>query len=453
MKQDSTFIFDSYSFYPKEGKIELNYSLDDAPTELSTGLVHFTETLTLQKDGLFPSGIDPELLDRALFSLHLIGGVSYYKTCCPKKMKIRSGKLTKEQAEFWDTVYEKGLGEFFYKNDRDPKGLINFPAEAEEAPEPIAVETFHDRVLVPIGGGKDSVVTMEMLRAAGMDCTLFRVGKHKLIDAIAETAKLPLIGVERTLSPELFRLNEAGALNGHIPITAYLQFLSIVAALLYGFDFIAMSSERGASEGNREYRGKIINHQWSKSLEFERMFQQYVHHYLTPDIDCFSLLRSMSELHIAQHFCTLPQYFTHTTSCNRNWHMTEKKPKERWCGTCPKCAFTFCQFAAFLSKQTLLEIFGKNLYEDENLLPLYEQLLGLEGCKPFECVGTPEETAAAMLLAVKQGELEDTPVIQMFLLKKAEQIQDSGKLVREVLAPADEHAVSARFLMRLDAHS
>jgi hypothetical protein len=445
VKDYSTFIFESYSFDPEEGVVELTYSLD--------GDVHFTEKLTFQRDGLFPAGVDPELLDQALFALHLIGGVSYYKTCCPKKIEIRSGKLTKEQAEFWNIVYEKGLGEFFYKNEMDFEGLINFPAKAKKTPEPIEIEDFHDRVLVPIGGGKDSIVTIEMLRAAGMNCTLFRLGKHPLIEKAAEVTKLPLIGVERQLSPELFRLNEEGALNGHIPITAYLKFLSIVTSLLYGFDFVAMSSERSASEGNVEYKGKMINHQWSKSLEFEQMFQRYVHHFLTPDIDCFSLLRSMSELHIAQHFCAYPQYFECATSCNTNWRIVEEKPKERWCGTCPKCAFVFCQFAAFLPKKTLLKIFGKNLFEDESLIPLYKQLLGLEGFKPFECVGTPEETAAAMLLAVQQGEMEDTPVMQMFLLEKAENIQEVEKLVRDVLSPSDEHAVSARFLMRLDAHS
>ncbi|OGJ71944.1 hypothetical protein A2454_05965 [Candidatus Peribacteria bacterium RIFOXYC2_FULL_55_14] len=445
MKQYETFIFDSYTFDPKEGKIELKYSLDDE--------MHFTETVTLQRDGLFPSGVDLELLDRALFALHLIGGISYYKTCCPKKMEIRSGKLTKEQAEFWNTVYEKGLGEFFYRNNLDPEGLISFPADAQDAPEPIEVQKFHDRVLVPIGGGKDSIVTLEMLRACRMDCTLFRLGEHPLINETAEVAKLPLISVKRQLPSVLFQLNEEGALNGHVPITAYLSFLSVIAALLYGFDFIAMSAERSASEGNVEYKGKMINHQWSKSLEFERMFQKYVHRFLTPGIDCFSLLRSMSELHIAQHFCTLPQYFRCATSCNKNWRILEEKPKERWCGTCPKCAFSFCQFAAFLPKKQLLEIFGKNLYQDESLLPLYRQLLGLTGFKPFECVGTPEETAAAMLLAVQQGELEETPVMQMFLLEKAESITDIPKLIRSVLEPSSEHAVSARFLMRLDAHT
>ncbi|PIR53323.1 hypothetical protein COU76_01700 [Candidatus Peregrinibacteria bacterium CG10_big_fil_rev_8_21_14_0_10_49_10] len=444
MKPYSTFLFDSYTFNPKKGEIRLNYSLDDE--------VHFTETLTLQKEGLFPDGVDKELLERALFSLHLIGGISYYKTCCPGKIEIRSGKLTKEQAEFWNTVYTKGLGEFFYRNNLDFEGLVQFPSDAQEAPKPISREKKHERVLVPIGGGKDSVVTVELLKAAGLDCVLFRLGRHPFIDAAAKAARLPMISVERKLPRDLFQMNAEGALNGHVPVSAYLCFLSTVAALLYGFDYIAMSCERSASEGNVDYKGHSINHQWSKSLEFERMFQHYIATFLTPDVECFSVLRTMSELHIAQHFCALPQYFPLVTSCNANWKILGEKPEERWCGTCPKCAFAFCQFAAFLPKKALLHMFQKNLYEEEALLPLYRQLLGLEGIKPFECVGTPQETRAAMHLALEGKELNSTPVLRMFTEETSQKKEDLLRSVQDLLTPANEHAVSPTFFSHLHAH-
>ena len=445
MKEYETFIFESYVFDPKKGEILLNYSLD--------GDIDFTETITLQKEGLFTEGIDPELLDRALFALHLIGGVSYYKTCCPKNIKIKSGKLTEEQAKFWNTVYTKGLGEFFYKNDLDFEGLINFSSDATEEPKSIEIEELHNRVLVPVGGGKDSIVTIELLKDMGVDCVLFRIGKHKLIDATAKEAKLPLINVERKLSPELLRLNEEGALNGHVPISAYLSFLSMITSLLYGFDYIVLSCERSANEGNVEYKGHKINHQWSKSLEFERMLQKYISSYITPSIECVSLLRPMSELNIAQIFSTHPKYFPHMTSCNANWRITDEKPKEKWCGHCPKCAFAFSQLAAFLPKDQLLKIFGKNLFEDESLIPLYKQLLGLEGFKPFECVGTPEETTAAMLLAAVSGDLIETPVMQMFLADKAVNlVDDAEKIVQDVLTPTEDHAMSEKFLMYLDGN-
>ena len=409
MKQFSTFIFDKYSWNPATGTIELRYSLDDQ--------IHFIETLTLPR----PPHIDvpQEELDAALFALHLIGGISYYKTCLPKTMEIRSGSLNEEQAKFWNSVYENGLGEFFYKNDIDFQGLINFPITNKSSapnpnPNPNPDPSPRSRTLVPLGGGKDSVVTMEKLRERGADITLFRMGGHPLIEKLAETAGLPLLTIKRALSPELFTLNEQGALNGHIPITAYLSCVTVVIALLYDFDAIAMSNEKSANIGNVEFRGMQINHQWSKSEEFEKAFQQYLRNFITDRIEYRSELRSMNELEIAREFVKYPQYFPCTTSCNTNWRIVKEKPKELWCCKCPKCAFVFALYAACVPKETLLEIFGRNLFADDWLVPLFRELLGLQGFKPFECVGTPEETKEAFRCAQKRGELNDTVIMKMF---------------------------------------
>ena len=400
MKEYYTFIFDSFSFDPAKGSVELNYSLDDEEK--------FTETVILPTEGL--QDIDKATLDRALFNLHLIGGISYFKTCCPKTIKIRSGSLSKEQADFWNTVYTKGLGEFFYRNKIDFHGLINFPSTDDVSKSPAQTEKESEKILIPIGGGKDSIVTTEMLRKTGADLTLMRMGAHPLIDQVASISGLPMLTVERKLSPRLFEMNEEGALNGHVPITGYLSFLNVLCTLLYGFDAIAISNERSASEGNVEYLGEQINHQWSKSEEFEKMFNEYV-----PEAKYWSPLRSMTELEIAEQFSKHPEYFPLFTSCNCNWRITEDRPSDKWCKKCPKCAFAFVILSAYLPNETLTEIFDGNLYENESLIPLFKQLLGLEGFKPFECVGTPEETKKAFDLAHERGDLDDTPVMQMYL--------------------------------------
>ena len=428
MKKFSTFIFDSYEWKPETGTVKLHYSLDDE--------IKFTETLTLPEPVQSIAGQEEEL-DRALFALHLIGGISYYKTCLPKTIEIRSGKLSPKQAEFWNSVYENGLGEFFYKNDIDFEGLIRFPSEQiEEIPTtrnpqlpsaPLGTgSTRNSRILIPLGGGKDSIVTTELLRGTA-DLTLFRMGHHPLIDQLAKTAGLPLLTINRALSPELFKLNEQGALNGHVPITAYLSCVTILIALLYDFNAVAMSNEKSANFGNVEFKGKQINHQWSKSAEFEKAFQEYVHNFITPRVDYKSHLRSMTELQIAEQFVQYPQYFTCTTSCNTNWKILGKKgsgsgaamnPSPQasgsWCCKCPKCAFVFALYAAFLPEKTLREIFGRNLFQDDWLVPLYRELLGLQGIKPFECVGTTEETKEAFRLAQKKGEMNDTVMMKMF---------------------------------------
>lgn len=244
--------------------------------------------------------------------------------------------------------------------------------------------------------------------------TLLRMGSHPLIDECVSVTGLPCITIKRKLPRKLFEMNEQGALNGHVPITAYLSALCVFIAKLIGFDEIAMSNEKSANEGNVEYLGKEINHQWSKSAEFETMFATYIKNCVDPDLKYFSALRQMTELEIAGEFAKLPQYFHCTTSCNRNWKIAGEKHDERWCGTCPKCTFVFALMAAHLKKDAVLKIFEKNIFEDTSTIPLFKQLLGLEGFKPFECVGTPEETAKAFGMIADRGEFDDTPVMQMY---------------------------------------
>ncbi|MDP6561545.1 MAG: hypothetical protein QF793_01325 [Candidatus Peribacteraceae bacterium] len=403
MKQYSTFIFDSYSFDPDTGEIRLVYSLDDD--------IQFTEIIEIPTEGIALNAVE-----QALFALHLAGGTSYFKTCCPKQVEVRSGVLNEDQAKFWNSVYENGLGEFFYKNKIDFRGLINFPVSEPGTP------IFHQsdrastgRVLVPIGGGKDSTVTIEKLRAEGKDITLLRMGGHPLIDDIVNVTGLPCITIKRKLPRKLFEMNEQGALNGHIPITAYLSCLAVVVAEVFGFDEIVMSNEKSASEGNVEYLGKQINHQWSKSDEFEKAFNAYIKKYINRNLQYFSKLRDMTELEIVGEFAKLPQYFACTTSCNTNWKVAGEHLEDRWCGTCPKCTFVFALMAAHIKRDAVENMFEKNIFEDESTIPLFRQLLGLEGFKPFECVGTVEETKEAFAMIKERGEFDDTPVMQMYL--------------------------------------
>jgi len=448
MEQLSRFIFDAYAWDPNSATVTLRYRLDDA--------VEFTETLQFPKRGLKSQDMIEELLDRALFMLHLIGGMSYYKTCCPKEIVIRSGSLSPAEAAFWNEVYTAGLGQFFFENSLDFRGLINFPvSKAEGTPQILPFTTATEHVLVPLGGGKDSVVTTELLRAAKVPCVLLRMNSHPLITACAEKLAYPLMAVERTLSPRLFELNAQGAQNGHVPITAYVSTLSLLTALLYGYKAVVMSNERSANIGSTMYMGREVNHQWSKSLECERLFQQYIKTFITPDVAVFSLLRPLSELHIAKLFCDFPQYLGVTTSCNANWKIATapesgKQPPEvrspksevrTWCSSCPKCAFVFATMSAFLPKAELLRTFGKNLFEKETLLPLYRKLMGIEGIKPFECVGAPAEVHAALLLARSRGEYNDTLVMQLFLREVLPTISDIRATVESLFTPSPEHCI------------
>ena len=321
MERASSFIFDSCSFDPKKGRIDLKYSLDTQ--------IQCTETIQFPREN-YQMPADSQTFNSALSALHLIGGISYYKTCCPESIEIRTKPLSSPQANFWNSVYENGLGEFAYKNGLNLWGKIRFPSTSNTARGKSENEIRKPRkLLVPLGGGKDSIVTIEKLRAEGNDITLFRIGRHPLIDALVKALGFPCITVDRKLSAELFRLNAEGALNGHVPITAYLSFLSVVVAELYGFDGVVLSNERSANEGNIEHFGKMINHQWSKSAEAEEMIQRYIHDFVDSKIALLNPLRELSELQIVGEFVKFPQYFELFTSCNTNWKIASTPLSDR----------------------------------------------------------------------------------------------------------------------------
>ena len=431
MKTYEKFIFDSYALDREARTIELHYSFDDE--------LHFTETITLAPDTPMEHAQTADV-ERALFALHLAGGASYFKAFAPRTIEVRSGKLNEAQANFWNDFYTKGLGEYFYVNKMDWHDYFHFPVSAD-APAEITPADLNTpkTALVPFGGGKDSQVTVELLRRAGIDITLFRMQSHTFITELAEVNNAPLVEVQRALDPLLFELNKDGALNGHVPITGYVTFLTLTVGLLYGYDSIFFSNERSSDYGNVEYLGMQVNHQWSKSNEAERMMTSYIEHFVTHKTRYLNALRPLSELAVAKLFVREPKYFGHVTSCNKNWlwqKLDENPDQPRWCGECDKCSFVFAILAAFLPLETLVnDIFRKNLFNDAELLPRYRQLWGAEAFKPFQCVGTPEETQAALYLATRHEAYAQTVIGQEFLHKVLPGITDPEQLVKDVLAP------------------
>lgn len=442
MRSYQTFAFVGCGFDAAARRITLRYALEPKKGPA----MEFTETIDLPKEGLRSRGIDSELLNRAIRLLHLLGGVSYFKTSLPPEIDVRTETLSQEESAFLTTVYEEGLGELFFVNDISPRDKVRFPAGSDVEREAGNLETGKERVLVPFGGGKDSVVTAQMLKDAGIPVTLFRMNPHPAIDRLAEAMQLPVITVTRTLDPKLLELNRKGALNGHVPITAYVHALSLVVAMLYRCTAVAFSNERSANIGSTVFHGKEINHQWSKGLTFERMFQDIIRTTITPDIPVFSLLRPWSELMIVRKFSELPPYHALATSCNENWKLTGAKNTEGlWCGQCPKCAFAFAMFAAWLPATLVISMVGTNCFAAKTMLKTYRELLGIDGIKPLECVGTPDEVKAAFLLAHARNEWEGSAAMRMFVKDVLPQIDDQDALLQSVLSPVPEHAIPPSF--------
>ncbi len=412
------FIFKDYSFDFSSGVLKLNYSLDNQ--------IEFEEKLIFPVKNIQWKNVNKQALNLAFNAILLAGGISYYKSYCPSKIEIQSEKLKKEQVDFWNKYYQHGLGEFFSQNRIDFQRLINFPLSLD-TPSVKSVKknsiklNLSERSLLPIGGGKDSIVSSEILKSAAENFMLFNVRESEPIKNTAQIMGGERLIVEREISPKLLELNAQGALNGHVPITGYISFILVASAILYDYKNLIMSLEMSANFGNFEYLGMEINHQYSKSEEFEIDFNTYLKNYISPSIKLFSLLRQWQEIKITKIFSELKnvnQYLPVMTSCNTNFKITGDKPKTLWCGKCPKCAFVFLMLAPFISKIKLIKIFGKNLLNDQKLILLYKELLGLENVKPFECVGTPEECFAAFDLVSQKSEYIGDLALEMFKLEK-----------------------------------
>jgi hypothetical protein len=391
VKQYREFHFEGYDWDETAREVRLRYSLDQA--------VHFTDTVRFEfeLDDYHRAG-----LDRVLRSLWLMAGVSYYKAALAPKIVVHGTVLSEAEAAFLSETYRLGLGQLCYENKLSLDRVAAFPHEADAKPEPVAMGEGGD--LVALGGGKDSLVSAEILRAAALDFVTFSAPySPEAATALEELAQMvgqPYLPVKRVFDPQLLELNRQGAYNGHVPVTAIIMLIGLAAAVLSGRRRVVFSNEASAGEGNVEYEGVQINHQYSKSLEFERAMRTYLHEVVSPDVDCFSLLRPLGDLRIGQLFCQGPldRYDGHFTSCNRSFRHGSQG--FTWCGECPKCAFVFLEFAPFVPKDRLVAMFGQNLLDKSELEPTYRELLGLTGHKPFECVGEIEECRQAVRMLV-----------------------------------------------------
>jgi hypothetical protein len=433
-----------------DGVAELAYAFDDGEELVERIRFPNAPALPAERRAAF---------DAALKLLHLIAGVSYYKAGVPPQIEVADGPLDDATAELLDQLYLHGLAEFAYRNGLDLRGRITFPrlgAERSASPRggsapAVGALALPKRTLVPIGGGKDSLVAVEAIKSMGGEATAVWVGNSALIAACAERTGLPTLNIQRELAPALFELNRLGAWNGHIPVTAVNSAILAVAAVLYGHDSIAFANERSASAATLEYDGQEVNHQWSKGYAFEQLLGDWLHTHVASDLDYCSLLRPYSELAITRAFAKLTPYFDVFSSCNRNFKLLGPKPVDRWCGQCPKCHFVFLALAPFLPKPRLLSIFGRNLLDDETQAAGFDALLEYQDHKPFECVGEGAEARAAMYVLSQRPEWAEDALIARFRREILPQLDPSLLALEPWLESSTEHRVPARLQAALKA--
>lgn len=413
------------------------------------GDLRFEETLT------FPAGgtASGPVWDRLLGLTALVLGVSYFKLLAPLKIESPVALTAAERALVLD-VYENGLGEFYARNNLQRFGRLDLVAPVDNGPAP-DVPTLKARTLLPIGGGKDSLVSVELLEAAGVPFTPFAVNPKGPIVSSVEKIGLPPLYVTRTLDKEMIRLgSQPGYYNGHVPSTAINSMIAALAAVLFGYDRIVLSNERSASEGNISFDGREANHQHSKSLEFERMIAGVLRDATAGALAYFSLLRPYSEAKIAQMFARETRFDRVFSSCNRNF---TQKPHEGplWCGECPKCHFVFLIFAPVMDKARLLGIFGKNLLDRQENEASFRALTGLAGQKPWECVGEILEAAACLYTLTLREEWREDAIVARLSADLLTQY-GSAKLeaaYEELMADSDAHLIPADLAAKVSPHA
>lgn len=447
VNNDSDFIFERYAFAPDIGVLQLFYRIE--------GGAQFEERIVFPATPRALSEADLAALDHALRLVFLLAGVSYYKTTCAESLRCEAFALDPTTAAFVKKVYRLGLGEFAHKNSIDLRQRINFIASDAPPPTPVALKLDH-HLCVPIGGGKDSIVTLECLRTAAVPMTLFALGSASGIAApimatIAQ-AGMSSMTVARTIAANLFTANAAGAYNGHVPITAILSAITIVCLILRGIDTTVMSNEHSASSPNLYSNGVAVNHQYSKSFEFEQDFSNYIQQHISPDIKYFSLLRPLSEVEIMRRFARLEQYHSIFRSCNTAFRQDAARRGQNWCCECPKCRFVFLALAPFVTRSHLIEIFGRNLLNEAEQTDGFAALCGLGTHKPFECVGEIDESVLLMRKLAHSPEWSQDLIVQEMNRRLASTPLVTDTQYEQLFTLQIPHRVPPEYLQVLNAN-
>ncbi len=402
MKTFQSFHIMHHTWDPETLQASFSFSFDNE--------VHFTERIDFACDWFTPiQHIDLEIMNNLLSHLSLALWISYYKLCPTEKIIIENWFLDDEQKQFRNEFYVNGLWEYFYKNEISPKWLCQFVNAKSTTDFSFLWKKFmptKQQAMVAIWGGKDSLVSVEYVKKSWLPYSTVTFGKDYLLhQMVSDKIDAPRLVIERTMDEQLFAMNDAGYYNGHVPISGIIAFVLITAAYIYDYNLIVMSNEKSASEWNTVLDWVDINHQWSKSLDFELAFGKYLKHAMTNNVQYFSLLRWMYEIKIAELFAKYPHYFDVFSSCNTNFKLLEDSERTlgstnnnnlRRCNNCPKCAFVYAILRPFVTKDQAKIIWGEELFEKKELLTTFKELLGIEGIKPFECVGTNEEVVLGL---------------------------------------------------------
>lgn len=358
-------------------------------------------------------------------------------------------------ADLWSTIFRNVWGVWRYENDipdyagpqviDDPIKDVGSPASVRLRPD------IGGKLLMLCGGGKDSLATAKLLEGAGVpyEAMVYShsiYGKaqrqHDLIDSMlrhtsarrvhrgwvydtaldSPAARVhPEYGVKRMLSAET--------------VSSYWTALPI--ALQHDFERVALGVTKSTDEHNFtwEKTGEEINYLWGMSVRAEKLLHDYIRAEIAENLSYFHLLRPIYDLLVFSLLTRDQAAVTSTHSC------AQQKP---WCCRCPKCIYVWMHLVAYLDDWVVDQMFRENLFDLPENRSFIRKMLGIEGYKPWDCMGTVSETQVAYLLCRAKGKTgravedispADIPLdIQSFLAKYA------GVQPPEGAIPADLYA-------------
>ncbi len=430
------FIYEKYSYNVDGNVLVITFEF-----RINPGIVFkpkiFINNITETALGL----LDKKVLENLIFNLGLSEIPSYWKATASQKIIINAGSLNEDQINWWHKLLINGMGQFFYENKIDyrDKNYITIVSFKDRKKNKLA-NINNTKILIPVGGGKDSAVTLDLLNKKDGNAGVMILNEIISAELISKANNISPLVIKREIDPTLLSLNKRGYLNGHTPFSAYLAFLSILCGYLFDFGTIAFSNERSSNEGNVDYLDSEVNHQYSKTLEFENDFRDYNSKYLS-NINYFSFLRPLYEVQISKIFSKMDKYFGLIRSCNVG------QKTNSWCCRCPKCLSTYILLYPFLGRVRILEIFPKDLFEDEKLYGILEELLLNDKTKPFECVGTRYELRVCLAYVIMN--MVDSPLPKLLQLAKKNLKLDwtnlSGKMDSILIEWENKNNLSQKF--------
>jgi len=390
-----------------------------------------------------------ELIEQITRSIHLALGISYYKAFIPPEL-THPYAMDENEAAFWNSVYRNGLGEFLFKNQLPADKLAQFHEQKGKLMAE-SDQDLEDTALLGIGGGKDSIVAGELLKAIGLESKGFVLATGETLGqakAVADIMNIPMQPIKRQLDLQILDINKMeGSYNGHVPISLTFALTGCLLAACESSKYVIVANESSASIPQVKWGGQNVNHQWSKSLDFEVMFQKYVHDYISTDMQYFSAIRPLSSLAIAKIFSKYPQYFEVFTSDNSVFKIKQgQRTHPRWSTDSPKSLSSYILLAPYLSDDELMQTFGRDFLDMPELEELFVSLLGRSNTPILDCVGTPDELLYSLQVLHNANRFSSSALMKKAvaegLFNRVNQVSQNVKVI-------DTHAIPEKISKKL----